>query len=179
MGIKAYQWSEYRLSSLPETWQVWKDSNISFPKPDFFKPDFFKPDFFKPDSAETTSAAAPQDLTPLLADGSILLRPDAAEAFWQMVVAAREEDIDLYPLAGYQAPTDAEPSADYATGYALDIGGPDSSTDRQADFAQTDAFRWLKQNAQDHGFELSSPKKGLLGSSSEPWHWRYVGSSQS
>ncbi|MGI8935558.1 MAG: D-alanyl-D-alanine carboxypeptidase family protein [Phormidesmis sp.] len=181
MSVKAYQWSEYRLSQLsqtwpqtwPQTWQTWKDSHISLPKP----ADFFKTDSVKADAPE--AAATPQDLTPLLADGSILLRPDAAEAFWQMVVAAREADIDLYPLAGYAASSDATPSADYASGYALDIGGADSTTDQQASFAQTDAFRWLQQNAQDYGFAQSSPKKGLFGIGSEPWHWRYVGNSQS
>ena len=186
MSVKAYQWSEYQLSQLsqtwpqtwtqtwPQTWQDWKDENLSLPKP----ADFFKADSVKAD-APAANAATPQDLTPLLADGSILLRPDAAEAFWQMVVAAREADIDLYPLAGYAASSDAALTADYATGYALDIGGADAATDQQASFAQTDAFRWLQQNAQDYGFEQSSPKKGLFGIGSEPWHWRYVGNSQS
>ncbi len=154
VGVKAYQWGEYRVSHLPKTWQNWrKTSNRTYP------------------------AASSQDLVPLLADGSMMLRPAAADAFWNMAVAAANEGIELYALSAHQAepvPTTAEP--DYATGYALDIGGEIETADRQVSFAKTQAFQWLQANAQTHGFTLSVTGTSLINSASaEPWHWRYVG----
>jgi D-alanyl-D-alanine carboxypeptidase len=149
IGVKAYQWGAYRVSHLSapwESWKSWKMPNSSYP------------------------AAQPKSLTPLLEDGSMLLQPAAATAFWQMVVAARADGIALYPLSGYAI------KDDYITGYALDIGGAAAELDRQTSFAQSATFQWLKRNAQDHGFELSVAKDRLLGGAFEqPWHWRYVG----
>ncbi len=163
IGVKTYQWGQYRLTQLPQTWQNRAASTPQAP----------------------TDAASPDQLSNLLADGSILLRTEAANAYWNMVAAAQETGVELYALSGYQDPdqptvlaVDGDASEgvnDYHTGYALDIGGRDEATDRQPSFTETDAFRWLTANAQMYGFELSSPKKGLVGSaSSEPWHWRYL-----
>jgi serine/threonine protein kinase len=150
IGVKAYQWGAYRVSHLSTPWESWKS--------------------WKMPSSSSYPAAQPQSLTPLLEDGSMLLQPAAATAFWQMVVAARADGIALYPLSGYAA------KDDYTTGYALDIGGEAAERDRQTSFAQSDTFQWLKRNAQNHGFELSVPKDRLLGVAFEqPWHWRYVG----
>ncbi len=153
VGVKAYQWGEYRVSHLPKTWQNWKASNHTYP------------------------AAAAKDLVPLLADGSMMLRPAAAEAFWNMAVAAANDGVELYALSGHIAdavPTTAEP--DYVTGYTLDIGGETETFDRQVSFAKTEAFQWLRTNAQTYGFTLSVTGNSTLGSASaEPWHWRYVG----
>ncbi len=152
VGVKAYQWGEYRVSHLPQTWQNWKAANRTYP------------------------AASSKDLVPLLADGSMMLRPAAAEAFWNMAAAAANDGVELYALSGHQAetaPTTAEP--DYATGYALDIGGETETSDRQISFTKTQAFQWLQANAQTYGFTLSIPGNSLIGSASaEPWHWRYV-----
>ncbi len=169
IGVKSYQWGAYRLSRLPQTWQDWrsdKEETASAPEATYAK-------------------ASPEDLAPLLEDGSILLRPAAVDAFWQMVLAARTDRVDLYPLSGFSA--DGE--QDYGTGYALDIGGAEEADDRQASFAKTAAFEWLQSNAKNHGFELSTSVAGssnkllpdgfLGGSDKEPWHWRYVGDSQS
>jgi len=40
-------------------------------------------------------------------------------------------------------------------------------------FDTTEAFRWLKVNAQLHSFKLSYPKGNKLGIAYEPWHWAY------
>ena len=150
IGVKTYQWGEYRVSKLPQTWQDWRDRSVDY------------------------TPANPQTLAPLLADGSILLQPAAAKAFWQMVAAAKKENVTLYPLAGYRE--SADEVLDYATGYAVDVGGAEESADRQASFAQTAEFQWLRRNAKTYGFELSTPKDRLLGGTfEEPWHWRYVG----
>lgn len=170
IGVKTYQWGTYRLSQLPRPWQEWQSGSGA--------------DKSAPDAAYPQ--AKPADLTPLLADGSMLLQPAAADAFWQMVVAARADEVELYPLAGFRA----DAGQDYVTGYALDIGGAEEADDQQASFAKTAAFQWLKANAQSHGFELSVSSTGLahkllpdrlLGGNAtpEPWHWRYVGDAQS
>lgn len=150
IGVKAYQWGEYRLSQLPETWQDWGKSESEEP------------------------AATPSTLVPLLEDGSILMHSEAAIAFWEMVAAARTERIELYPLSAY-----TEGNSDYATGYAVDIGGAQAATDKQDTFAETPAFQWLKRNAKTYGFELSTGQDGWLSAQlpgaqvKEPWHWRY------
>lgn len=194
VGVKTYQWGEYRLSRLPQSWSEWA---------------------LKPSSGY--KAADPATLTPLYAEGSdILLQPAAAKAYWQMSAAATADGVALYALSGYRPVTEVEDTApsqiidtqaakeqanqeqadreqvanraqteppareiDYQTGYALDIGGASEATDRQLEFAKTDAYKWLSENAQRYGFELSSPAPPLsefLGSASaQPWHWRYVG----
>lgn len=145
VGVKTYQWGEYRLSRLPQTWQDWRDSGAP-------------------------PAADPQMLVPLLADRSILLQPDAAEAFWEMVAAAKAEGIALYPLAGYE-----KGNGEYATGYAVAIGGAEQSLDKQASFAQAPEFLWLKNNAENYGFEPAFVEDRTLGGSfKQPWYWRYT-----
>lgn len=174
VGVKAFQWGEYRLSLWPQVWQEWTTP-----------------------TSPSYLAAHPNVLTPLMADGSILVRPAAAEAFWKMVAAARADKIELYPLSGYRGPSATEVTlkpqilsysaglttaqSDYTTGYALDIGGAVEESDKKESFARTKAFKWLMKNAQDYGFELSLPKRRLIGgnTSDEPWHWRYVGDSHS
>ena len=189
VGVKTYQWGEYRISRLPQSWNDWAIAD-----------------------AETTYPAADtSQLVPLFSgDNSILLQPAAVTAYWQMSAAAEAEGVKLYALSGYRAEAEAMPPAtpidtqdaeakdaeaqktdpslpaieapssrmDYQTGYALDIGGASETNDRQASFAKTDAYKWLANNAKDYGFELSSTssplKRGLLGAE-RPWHWRYVG----
>ena len=186
IGVKAYQWGEYRISRLPQSWSEWA---------------------VKSGDGRAVSgypAADPEMLAPVFEEGSLLLQPAAVKAYWQMSAAAATEGIKLYPLSGYQPLEGAVPASqpidtqaakaqaesdvprttgrqsDYHTGYALDIGGEAEATDRQPAFAKTEAYRWLVDNAEQYGFELSSPvspfKKGLLGAASDqPWHWRYVG----
>ncbi|NEP16835.1 MAG: hypothetical protein F6J97_08005 [Leptolyngbya sp. SIO4C1] len=158
IGVKAFQWSSYRLTLLRQTfsqdWRVWP--RLSYPE------------------------ATAQELTNLLADGSIQLRPAAATAFWQMTSAAQAEGIRLYPLTGHLTRAEQRQRAtqekDYVTGYAIDIADLDAaeSSDRALSFAQTRAFRWLQSNATDYSFEPS-----VSDGSREPWHWRYVGDTKS
>ncbi|MEB3887202.1 M15 family metallopeptidase [Lyngbya sp. CCY1209] len=144
---------------------------------------------------------APRDaLKALTADGAIRLRPAAADAFFEMARAARNEGIYLLPLSGFRSLEDqeflffevkaqrgqvasqrAEVSAppgysEHHTGYAIDIGDADNpATHVDVSFEQTRAFEWLQQNAPYYSFELSFPKDNPQGVSYEPWHWRYVG----
>jgi D-alanyl-D-alanine carboxypeptidase len=45
------------------------------------------------------------------------------------------------------------------------------------EFEDTNAFKWLKENAEDYGFILRYPKdkQDITGITYESWHWRYVG----
>ena len=191
IGVKTYQWGEYRISRLPQSWSDWAiaDAELAY------------------------RAADVSQLVPLFSgDNSILLQPAAVNAYWQMAAAAKAEGVELHALSGYRAEPEAMPPAtpidtqdaeaqdlnapsdsrplsiaeiatgvlDYQTGYALDIGGASEVSDRQPSFARTDAYKWLANHAKDYGFELSSAaspiKRGLLGMEAErPWHWRYVG----
>lgn len=171
LGVKAYQWGEYQFSLLPKMWsQSWQNWRWQGPA-------------WGGSPKSAYAAADPKALTPLLADGSILLQPAAATAFWQMVVAAQSDGIALYPLAGYDPANKSgrdssrNSNNDYATGYAIDITtGDRADLDRKPSFADTPAFQWLNRNAQSYGFQLSSSNDRLLGGAfKEPWHWRYIG----
>lgn len=144
--------------------------------------------------------APASDLVALTADGRIKLRQAAAEKFEDMAAAAANEGVILVPLSGFRSQADqtriffevqkergqaattrAEVSAppgysEHHTGYALDIGdGKRPDTDVESSFGETEAYRWLQQNAVRYGFELSFPPGNPQGVAYEPWHWRFVG----
>jgi zinc D-Ala-D-Ala carboxypeptidase len=135
-------------------------------------------------------------------DRAEYLDQEAAVAFKQMVLAARAEGAKIVPISGFrtiqeqqglfqrQIQRQGSPEraamlsapagySEHHTGYALDIGdGNSPNTDLRYDFEQTEAYRWLKQQAKSYGFELSFPDQNPQGISFEPWHWRYIGSSR-
>ena len=66
--------------------------------------------------------------------------------------------------------------SEHSTGFAIDIGdATHRDTDFEVEFENTDAFRWLKNNAAKYHFKLSF-KKNNKKVDYEPWHWRYEGS---
>jgi len=144
--------------------------------------------------------APASDLQPLASDPQIRLRTNAALSFDAMVQAAQSQGVLLVPLSGYRSVAEqqqlffavkaeraqlatkrAEVSAppgysEHHTGYAIDIGdGRLPATNLSQDFARTEAFQWLQQNAPRFSFELSFPPGNPQGISYEPWHWRFVG----
>ncbi|MFP4254472.1 MAG: D-alanyl-D-alanine carboxypeptidase family protein [Halothece sp.] len=148
--------------------------------------------------------APAESLTPVTADDRIKLRTPAAENLIEMQAAAREDGVSLVPLSGYRsleeqkslffgikakrgqvarerATVSAPPGySEHHTGYAIDLGdGKMPATHLQKDFAKTEAFQWLKENAAHYSFELSFPEDNSQGVSYEPWHWRYVGNQES
>lgn len=150
------------------------------------------------------SEAPASELVPISADGRIRLRKAAAEKYLQMQAAARKNGIVLMPLSGFRSISEqeylffkvkekrnqeakkrAEVSAppgysEHHTGYAIDLGdGNTSATNLSPSFEKTAAFRWLQNNAATYSFELSFPRDNPQGVSYEPWHWRFVGDSQS
>lgn len=164
-GVKGYQWTAGMLS---DRWDAVKAAT----------------------TPKGYEAATSRDLVALLDDDSIKARPEMVEAFWEMAAAAKEEGVELLPLAGYISLADQRQrligeanasidqwliQSDYHTGYALAIGdkNADESTDWDSSFSQTDAYRWLKRYAKNYGFKLSYPK-GNPDGEKEPWHWHYA-----
>ncbi len=62
-------------------------------------------------------------------------------------------------------------TSEHQTGLAIDFNTASSR------FESTDAFRWLKANAENYGFILRYPadKTAVTGIMYESWHWRFVG----
>jgi D-alanyl-D-alanine carboxypeptidase len=143
-------------------------------------------------------------LTSITADGRIRLQKAAAQKYRQMQAAARRDGVSLVPLSGFrsvkeqeylffgvkakrnqEAKKRAEVSAppgysEHHTGYAIDLGdGRAPATNLSQTFEGTAAFRWLKNHAAKYSFELSFPANNPQGVNYEPWHWRYVGDTQS
>ena len=66
--------------------------------------------------------------------------------------------------------------SEHSTGFAIDIGdATQRETDFEAEFENTDAFKWLIKNAAKFHFKLSFNKANKY-IDYEPWHWRYEGS---
>jgi len=65
--------------------------------------------------------------------------------------------------------------SEHQTGLALDIFTSGVST--TSDFHESDAYKWLNNNAHLYGFILRYPegKEYLTGYNYESWHYRYVG----
>jgi D-alanyl-D-alanine carboxypeptidase len=60
--------------------------------------------------------------------------------------------------------------SEHHTGRAIDIT-TDSVRSLEHEFEQTDAFRWLGDNAGRFGYSLSFPLNNRYGYMYEPWHW--------
>jgi len=148
--------------------------------------------------------APESELQPISYDGRLRLRAAAAEKFLQMSAAAGADGVVLAPLSGFRSVKDqeylffgikeqrgqvtskrAEVSAppghsEHHTGYAVDIGdGRTPATNLSQKFENTAAFKWLERNAAHYSFELSFPRNNPQGVSYEPWHWRFVGDTDS
>ncbi|MBD2567463.1 M15 family metallopeptidase [Anabaena lutea] len=148
--------------------------------------------------------APESELVPITADGRIKMRQAAAQKFQAMVQAARSAGVILAPISGFRSVKDQEQlffgvgaqrnqtpaqraalsappgHSEHHTGYAVDIGdGTVPATNLQANFENTKAYQWLQANAARFSFEMSFPKGNTQGVSYEPWHWRFVGDSNS
>ena len=121
------------------------------------------------------------------------MRKEAADAFMKMADAAKLDNITIKNASGYRSynyqvtlynnyiKRDGKEAADtysaragyseHQTGLVSDVNQIDST------FENTDAFKWLNENAYKYGFILRFPKgkEKLTGYKYEPWHYRYVG----
>ncbi len=125
------------------------------------------------------------------------LRKEAAEAFAQMLAAAKAEKLTLKPLSGYrsyatqvnvynhevathgQAVADSQSSkpghSEHQTGLAIDIGGGGCGIEDC--FGNTAEGKWVAGNAYKYGFIVRyvPGKESITGYRAEPWHIRYIG----
>lgn len=137
---------------------------------------------------------------PLPADYAPGINPEAQNAFDAMQEEALESEIDLTAFStfrdfnrqkvlyeGYVA-KDGEEKADrysarpgfseHQTGLAFDIGETGAEQHwAAASFGDTEAGKWVAENAHRFGFILRYPegKEQLTGYMHESWHFRYVG----
>ena len=76
-------------------------------------------------------------------------------------------------LAEVALPGESEHNA----GLALDIMSEEYTSMEDDGFENTEAFRWLDENAHKYGFILRYPKgkQEITGIIYEPWHYRFVG----
>ena len=70
--------------------------------------------------------------------------------------------------------------SEHATGYAIDFAVRPQGGCRDVEpcFAGSAAGAWLRANGPAYGFELSFPSSNRQGVTWEPWHWRWVGTSE-
>lgn len=122
-----------------------------------------------------------------------LLVPEAAQAWWDMKAAARQDDVVIEIVSAFRnierqveiiraklarnmpietiLTLSAPPGySEHHTGRAIDINTPGCEPTEEP-FELTDAFRWLTQHAGRFGFTLSYPRGNDLGFIYEPWHW--------
>jgi len=136
----------------------------------------------------------------VLIEPNIEVHMDMRDALLKMREEAKKDGIYLVFLSGYRsinlqnnifyslksirnqeaaerAKVSAPPGySEHSTGFAIDIGdATQRETDFETDFENTDAFRWLKNNAAKFHFKLSFNKNNKY-IDYEPWHWRYEGS---
>jgi zinc D-Ala-D-Ala carboxypeptidase len=136
--------------------------------------------------------------------GGYRLRQAAAQKFQAMTGAARAAGVNITTISAFRSVADqqrlffdvkaeraqeaekrAEVSApphysEHHTGYAIDLGdaaAPGANLNQS--FDKTAAFKWLSANAARYSFELSFRQNNTQGVSYEPWHWRYIGDSDS
>lgn len=136
--------------------------------------------------------------------GGLQLRRPAAQKFRAMLAAARAAGVNITTISAFRSVADqqrlffdikaeraqaatkrAEVSAppnysEHHTGYAVDLGDSNNpAANLNQGFEQTAAFQWLSANAARYSFEISFGQNNTQGVSYEPWHWRYVGDSDS
>lgn len=135
------------------------------------------------------------------------LQIEAADAFLSMQAAAAKDGVDVRMQSGYRSVSYQKKLYDNKTQYyrdkglseaaarekaaaivnppgcsehncglAADLNSPEHTT-LDTGFADTAAFRWLCENAEQYGFILRYPKEAesVTGITYEPWHWRFVG----
>ena len=127
-----------------------------------------------------------------------MLREEAAEHLAGLITAAGSEESELVVASAYRSFYDqslahafyaslygseasrvsAEPGhSEHQLGTTVDFTNAAVGYQIGQDFGDTEAARWLRENASDYGFVLSYPegKEAETGYLWEPWHYRYVG----
>lgn len=127
------------------------------------------------------------------------VRKDIAPAVEELFAAAKTAGYDLQIGSGFrsaaqqkiyydnysrlygQAAADtfsAKPGySEHQTGLVVDVSETNNNCYLEECFGDTEAGKWLADNAHKHGFILRYPenKDGITDFRYEPWHFRYVG----
>ena len=124
------------------------------------------------------------------------LKKDAYDAFIEMFNEAKKDNVTLIVNSSYrsyeiQDKTYSDYSSWYGVNEADKIAARPGFSEHQTglaidimtykanrnNFEETDAFKWLENNAYKYGYILRYPKdkEYLTGYSYESWHYRYVG----
>ena len=127
--------------------------------------------------------------------GSGSLNKEAANYFYKMVDAAKDDNIKLKSVSAYRSYNNQKSlyksyvkrdgvkkadtysaragSSEHQTGLAVDINTASS----RANFQNTKEYKWLINNSYKYGFIERYPKgkTNITGYKYEPWHYRYVG----
>ena len=124
----------------------------------------------------------------------IYFHGDALEFLEDMLSDAKEAGFDIRIISAYRSFAEQQDlkgqysqiygsgsnafSADqgyseHQLGTTVDIVDMETRTTSQS-FGQTEAFKWLEENAYRYGFILSYPENNEFYIY-EPWHWRFVG----
>lgn len=134
------------------------------------------------------------DVGPNLVGRMQRLTPAAAGQWADMVAAAASDEILLLIVSGFRsyqyqadlirnkidagqqlsdilAVNTAPGFSEHHTGAAVDIATP-GSRPLTEDFENTEAFRWLQNEAARFGFSMTYPRDNPWGITYEPWHWR-------
>lgn len=133
----------------------------------------------------------------LQTSGGQQLRGDALVPLQQLLAEAESAGVSMKILSGYRSyatqknlyasyvAKDGQMAADtysarpghseHQTGLAVDLGT--GTCDLDACFGNTQAGKWLADNAHKYGFVIryTSDKTAITGYQYEPWHLRYVG----
>ncbi len=131
----------------------------------------------------------------------VMLQNDAANALYKMAKVAKKDGIDLFVRSGYRSYSTQVNTYNYwvkflegdtvaadkvsaraghsehQLGTAVDLSTNEIGDVLSHEFANTKAYKWLLENANDFGFKISYPKgkESETGYSFEPWHWRWWG----
>ena len=153
-------------------------------------PDDYGNDGLKPAFEEAQELV---DVGPNLVDRMQRLTPETAASWQEMQSAARDDGITLMIVSGfrsidYQASlirkkiiagqslseilaVNAAPGfSEHHTGLAIDVASP-GSRPLSEEFEASEAFAWLRENAENFGFSMSYPRENPQGFIYEPWHW--------
>ena len=137
----------------------------------------------------------PKNLKPLFNNSNVTMVEEAANAYKELVEAAKNDGITLIATTAYRSYAfqsslynsyknkDGEALADtysarpgyseHQTGLAADLNDPNYSARRLS----AEDYEWLKNNADKYGFIIRFPKgkENITGYQEEDWHIRYLG----
>lgn len=135
----------------------------------------------------------PENLIALKCNPKYQLREEAAIAFNELIEAAKQNNVNVYPYSAYRSyeyqnkiynryvNKDGEELADtysarpghseHQTGLSVDIKSVGYNEITDSD------YEWMKENAHLYGYIIRYPENSteITGYQEEPWHLRYVG----